>query len=69
MREVVILDPSGGREWFSAKCEGDGCDRTFEGSGTLGSRRAAERAQKHADRSGHRIDAQWANRVPGPDSK
>lgn len=62
-----------GPEWFHAQCEGaeqlvDGrpehvdCDRAWDATGTLASRQAAARAQRHADRTGHRVAAEWANR-------
>lgn len=49
-----------GEERFTAQCEE--CDRTWAARGTINSRRAMRQAQKHADRTGHRIAAQWTNR-------
>lgn len=66
MRETPILE---GGEWIKARCEGEGCDRTWEAHGTLNSRRVAARAQAHSDRTGHWIDVQWANRQPDPAAK
>ena len=51
-----------GPERFDGRCEAEDCDRTFSGRGTIEARKAAARAQKHADRTGHRIAAEWANR-------
>lgn len=70
---VILTTP--GEEWFEATCAGasldaDGelipCDRHWSARGTIASRRAAARAQKHSDRTGHMLDAQWANRRPAP---
>lgn len=37
------------------------CDRTWSGRGTIESRRKAHLAQKHSDRTGHRISVEHAN--------
>jgi hypothetical protein len=67
MRDVPILGAAKpgsttGPERFKAACEGEDCDQTWEAHGTIECRRAMSRAQKHADRTGHRIAAEWANR-------
>lgn len=49
-----------GPEWFKAQCAG--CSRTWSGKGTIDSRRQRELAQKHADRTGHSVSAEHANR-------
>jgi hypothetical protein len=49
-----------GEEWIEAECQG--CDRRWSGHGTRDSRQALKRAQKHADRTGHLVSAQHANR-------
>lgn len=46
-------------EWMEATCEG--CEMKWKATGTIDSRRKIELAQKHADRTGHRIDLQHAN--------
>lgn len=74
MRHVPILGESTpaaelGEEWVEAKCQGreletgghEDCDRSWSARGTLNSRQALKRAQKHADRTGHRVDVQHAN--------
>ena len=50
-----------GEEWAKASCTGPGCDRQWEGRGTLAARRVIDRAQKHSNRTGHVIDLQHAN--------
>lgn len=49
-----------GVEWLHARCER--CGVTWRARGTLASRQAAARAQKHASRTGHRVAVEWANR-------
>lgn len=51
-----------GPERFTAACEHEDCDRSWRAEGTLACRQAFERAQKHADRTGHCVAAEWANR-------
>jgi len=46
-------------EALTARCEG--CDRTWQANGTLQARDALKRAQKHANRTGHRIDIDHHN--------
>lgn len=58
-----------GEEWFEAKCTGHPetgapCDRTWSARGVIRSRDALARAQAHADRMGHIIDAQHGNIRP-----
>lgn len=67
MRNVPILGgdrpaTSFGPEWVKATCHGEDCDRTWEGHGSVESRRAVARAQKHVDRTGHQVALEWANR-------
>lgn len=53
-----------GVETFNARCET--CDRHWHATGTVNSRRAHRQAQRHSDRTGHLIQAEWANRQPQP---
>ncbi|HWD76336.1 MAG TPA: hypothetical protein VG371_14440 [Solirubrobacteraceae bacterium] len=57
MKAPLLIRP--GEEWLRAQCTV--CGRTWEAVGTVNSRRAIAAAQRHADRTGHVIDAQHAN--------
>jgi hypothetical protein len=60
--DLAQIGPQLAPEWLKAECTGEACDRHWEATGAINCRRAAERAQRHANRTGHLIDLQWANR-------